>query len=122
MDRMRLRDDLVAHFSAEELALFSARLGISFTNLGGNDVSDKAVSLIGKMDRDGRLLELVYLLLQEEPQLRAEYQTFLEAEAAARNERLEWLDRMAAGEGPAIEEPPTMRWDSTKHPREERDG
>ncbi|MCP4360677.1 MAG: hypothetical protein GY796_21930 [Chloroflexi bacterium] len=119
MNRHQLRDDLVANFSKDELAQLSSRLGINFASLGGKSLSDKAGSLIGKVERSGRLPDLMLLLVQERPQLKPRYQKYLQPENSPRDNRLDWLDRMAAGEGQAIEEPPTMRWDSSQHPRQE---
>ncbi len=122
MNRHQLLNDLTTTFTAVELAAFSARLGVNYPSLGGKTTADKAGSLIGKMERNGRLSELVYLLVQERPQLQKKYESLLKSESAPKDAHLEWLDGLAAGKGPAIEEPPTMRWDSTKHPREDDDG
>lgn len=116
MNRLQLRNDLMETFLTETFIALSARLGVSYKSLGGKTTADKAASLISKMDRNGRLPELVYRLVQTDPTLLPRYQEYLRIESGPRDVNLEWLDSLAAGEGPAIEEPPTMRWDSSRHP------
>lgn len=122
MDRQQLSQDLATHLSAAELAALAGKLGVEATSLGGKSQADKAKSLIGKAERNGRLPELVYWLVQAKPQLQPTYQSYLAAQSGPKDARLAWLDSLAAGEGPAIEEPPTMRWDSGVHPRDEAGG
>lgn len=121
MDRYQLHADLVKNFSANELSRFAARLGVNYEQLGGKSLADKARSLIGKMERHGRLPQLIYRLIQEKPHLQPAYDSYLRAEEGPRDAYLEWLDGIAAGQGPAIEEPPTMRWDSEKHSLKDED-
>jgi hypothetical protein len=117
MNQHQLHQDL-SNLSPDELTAFSDRLGIPYSSLGGKSVSDKAGSLMSKMERNGRLPELIYLLLQARPELQAAYQAYPRAAPVPKAAGLDWLDRLAAGEGEAIEEPPTMKWDSKKHPRD----
>ncbi len=111
MDRVQLRDDLVNVFSAEELQALCRRLDVTYDGLGGKTLSDKATSLVGLMARNGRLTDLIVEVIRERPHLRHAYAEYL-PEPSLDESKLDWLDRLAAGEGPAIEEPPTMRWDS----------
>lgn len=121
MDRYQLHADLVKNFTGAELSRFAGRLGVNYEQLGGKTPDDKAGSLIGKMERHGRLPELIYRLIQEQPHLQPAYDSYLRTEEGPRDAYLEWLDGVAAGQGPAIEEPPTMRWDSGKHSLEDED-
>ncbi len=117
MNQQQIHQDLTTHFSPDELVLLAGRVGVNFNSLGGKTPADKAGSLISKVERNGRLRELVYWMVQAKPALKVSYQAQLQRESAPKDSRLEWLDGLAAGEGPAIEEPPTMRWDSDEHPR-----
>lgn len=119
MNRQQLHQDLITHLTPAELTAFSGRLGINYHTLGGKTSSDKAASLLSKMERNGRLPELVYWFIQAKPELEPAYHAYLQAETGPRDAHLGWLDSLAAGEGPSIEEPPTMRWDSEKYPRDD---
>jgi hypothetical protein len=119
MNRQQIHQDLTTHFTADELVLLAGRVGVNFNTLGGKSLPDKTGSLISKVERNGRLPELVYWMVQAKPALGVVYKSQLQRESGAKDSRLEWLDGLAAGEGPAIEEPPTMRWDSEEHPRME---
>ena len=112
MDRFRLRDDLVTVFNLAEMVTLCQRLGLNYEELGGRSQRDKAGSLIGMMERNGRLPELVHEVVRERPHLDAVYGAYIAIETAAPEDPLSWLDRLAQGEGPAIEEPPTMRWNT----------
>jgi hypothetical protein len=116
MNQHQLHQDL-SNLSPDELAAVCGRLGIHYNSLGGKSVSDKAGSLISKMERNGRLPELIALLIQAKPAPQPAGQT---AVATPREAQPDWLDRLAGGEGEAIEEPPTMKWDSKKHPRDSK--
>jgi len=110
LDRVRLRDDLLTVFTGEELAAVAKRLGFSYAELGGRMQADKAGSLIGQLDRHGRLPELILELVRERPHLLSPYQPFLPGGGRSAAEP-DWLAKWAAGEGEIIEEPPTLRWD-----------
>lgn len=112
MDRIQLRDDLLTVFNLEELQALCRRLGVEYASLRGRTRQDKAGILIGTMERNGRLPELVQELVQERPHLEDSYGAYIAIETAAPDDPLSWLDRLARGEGPAIEEAPTMRWDT----------
>ena len=121
MDRFRLRDDLVTVFNLAEMATLCQRLGLMYDELGGRSQRDKAGSLIGMMERNGRLPELVQEVVRERPHLETVYGAYIAIETAAPEDPLSWLDRLAQGEGPAIEEPPTMRWNTEITEDEEND-
>lgn len=112
MDRIQLRNDLLTVFNLEELQAFCRRLGVDYQLLRGQSQKDKAGILIGLMERNGRLPELVHEVVRERPHLEESYAAYIAIETAAPDDPLSWLDRLAQGEGPAIEEPPTMRWDT----------
>ena len=119
MNRLMLRDDLVAAFTQEEFVGFCRELGISYESLGGRAHSDKVGSLIGKMERNGHLPDLLTAFINARPLWAARYQESGSQTSDDHDSHLEWLENMAAGEGNAIEEPPTMKWDSAKHTTEE---
>ena len=110
MDRVQLREDLLTVFNLEEFQLLCRRLGVAYDQLRGQTPRDKAGLLIGTMERNGRLPELVQEVVRERPHLETTYSAYVAIETAAPDDPLSWLDRLAKGEGPAIEEPPTMRW------------
>ena len=116
MDRLQLRDNLMTVFNREEMAALCLRLGLDYVELSGKTHRDKVSMLIGTLDRNGRLPELVRELVRERPHLEPTYSDYLASETAVDDDRLSWLDRLAAGEGPAVEEPPTMRWDTDVPP------
>ena len=112
MDRVQLREDLLTVFNLEEFQLLCHRLGLAYAELHGNTQRDKVGLLIGRMERNGRLPELVQELVRERPHLEETYSAYVAIETAAKDDPLSWLDRLAQGEGPAIEESPTMRWNT----------
>lgn len=122
MDRIQLRDDLLTVFNLEELQALCRRLGVEYEALRGQTQQDKAGILIGMMERNGRLPELVRELVGERPHLDETYAAYIAIETAAPDDPLSWLDRLARGEGPAIEEAPTMRWDTEQSKDEDVDG
>lgn len=119
MDRVQLREDILTVFNLEELQVLCRRLGLDYDLLRGKTRRDKAGLLIGTMERNGRLPELVQEMVRERPHLDEVYGAYIAIETAAPEDPLSWLDRLAQGEGPAIEEPPTMRWDTDRFEGEE---
>lgn len=119
MDRVQLREDILTVFNLEEFQALCRRLGLAYDQLRGKSQRDKAALLIGTMERNGRLPELVQEMVRERPHLEATYGAYIAIEAAAPEDPLSWLDRLAQGEGPAIEEPPTMRWKTEITDKEE---
>ncbi len=85
---------------------------MEYDQLRGKTPRDKAGLLIGTLERNGRLPELVQEVVRERPHLEVTYSAYVAIETAAPDDPLSWLDRLAKGEGPAIEEPPTMRWNT----------
>ncbi len=122
MDRIQLRDDLLTVFNIDEFQALCRRLGLEYAQLRGNSQADKAGILIGTMERNGRLPELVHEVVRERPHLDETYGAYIAIETAAADDPLSWLDRLAQGEGPAIEEPPTMRWNTEISKDEEKNG
>ena len=114
MDRVQLREDLLTVFNLDEFQLLCRRLGLAYDGLRGQSRQDKAGILIGTMERNGRLPELVQEMVRERPHLEETYGAYVAIETAAPDDPLSWLDRLAQGEGPAVEEPPTMRWDTER--------
>ncbi|MCB8928766.1 MAG: hypothetical protein H6652_24440 [Ardenticatenaceae bacterium] len=121
MDRVQLREDILTVFNLEEFQALCHRLGIEYEQLRGKTQRDKAALLIGTMERNGRLPELVQEVVRERPHLEETYGAYIAIEAAAPEDPLSWLDRLAQGEGPAIEEPPTMRWQTERIEEEENE-
>lgn len=66
-NRIELRRNLTELFSLEELRLLCFELNIIFDDLEGTTISGKSVSLIEKMERNGRLTELMLLVQQHRP-------------------------------------------------------
>ncbi|MCA9918718.1 MAG: hypothetical protein KC445_12240 [Anaerolineales bacterium] len=119
MDRLQLREDILTVFNLAEIQALCRRLGLDYDQLRGKTQRDKAGLLIGTMERNGRLPELVQEVVRERPHLEESYAAYIAIEAAAPEDPLSWLDRLAKGEGPAIEEPPTMRWQTEIHEEED---
>lgn len=112
INRIQLRDDIVIAFNEEELRQFCRRFGMTYKDLSGNTQRDRVGVLIGKLDRQQRLPELVEELMQERPHLANRYAAMLQgmAEPANRDERLNWLDRVAGGMEMPVDEQPTLSW------------
>jgi hypothetical protein len=112
-----LLEDLLAHFDESELRQFCHQLGdIGYDDLAGIKPRGKMAHLIAYMERRGRQPRLVRLLTTLQPQLTSKYRAILhesdriQAQAAAIDDALNWLDELAAGEGAALDEAPTMTW------------
>lgn len=118
MDRVQLREDILTVFNLQEFQTLCRRLGADYDQLRGNSPRDKVALLIGTLERKGRLVELVQEVVRERPHLEETYAAYVAIEAAVPEDPLSWLDRLAQGEGPAIEEPPTMRWQTDIHEEE----
>lgn len=116
MNRIQLRDDLVTVFNEEEMRTFCPRFGLAYDALRGKGQRDKVGVLIGYMERNGRLPELISEMLKERPHLAAKYGQNRQPNPETADSRLSWLDEIAAGYGPAIEEPPTLKWNSRQSP------
>ncbi|MCA9899144.1 MAG: hypothetical protein KC433_13210 [Anaerolineales bacterium] len=115
MDRVQLQEDILTVFNLAEFQALCRRLGLEYDELRGNTQRDKVALLIGTLERKGRLLELVQEVVGERPHLEGTYGAYIAIEVATLDDALSWLDRLAQGEGPAIEEPPTMRWQTDIH-------
>ena len=112
IDRVLLRNHLLTVFNNKELQVLANRVGIGFDQLGGQSIADKAGSLIGFVDRNGRLSELILEMIKERPHLELFYASHLAQFRQKPHPEEDLLARWAAGEGEIIEEPPTMRWDN----------
>ena len=111
MNRVQLRDDIVINFNEAELRQLCKRLDVEYDALSGKTHRDRASVLIGKLQRDNRLPALIELMMEKRPYLAQRYadeQTNAPA-SPTEEDRLNWLDNMDR----PIEEPPTMRWDTT---------
>ncbi|KAA3660917.1 MAG: hypothetical protein DWQ04_18015 [Chloroflexi bacterium] len=111
MNRVQLRDDIVINFNEAELRALCQRLDLDSDALSGKTHRDRISVLIGKLERDNRLAELVRVMVEKRPYLAQRYADDLADTPASPTEedRLNWLDNMDR----PIEEPPTMRWDTT---------
>jgi hypothetical protein len=112
-----LLTDLLAAFDEAGLRQFCHQLGdIGYDDLAGRSRRSKMTHLIAYMERRGRRRRLVQLLTNLQPHLTHKYRAILHesdrftAQAAAIDEALSWLEEIAAGEGAAIEDLPTMTW------------
>lgn len=111
MNRVQLRDDIVINFDEAELHQLCQRLGVDSDALSGKTHRDRISVLIGKLERDNRLVELVEMMVEKRPYLAQRYADDLTDRSAnpTEEDRLNWLDSVDR----PIEEPPTMRWDTT---------
>lgn len=57
----QLRQTICQHFSLEELETIAFDLGLNWDELAGTTLSKKCQSLIGVMQRNGRVIELLHL-------------------------------------------------------------
>ncbi len=119
MNRVQLRDDIVVNFNDAELRQLCERLELDYDALRGRTHRDRASVLIGKLERENRLGELVQMMTEKRPYLAQRYTDELTDEPAGPTEedRLNWLDDMDR----PIEEPPTMRWDTTARYKTKKD-
>lgn len=114
MDRLQFRDDLVTYFNEEEMRMLCTWFDVDYATLRGKTRRDKAGVLIGYMERNGRLDQLIDEVTKERPHLAIRYKSKTSQEQGPTNQELTWLDEIASGFGPPIEEPPTMRWTDEK--------
>lgn len=112
-----LLNDLLDHFDEPGLRQFCQQLGeLDYDHLAGTEPRPKMTHLIDYLERLGRRQRLVNLLSSLRPQLAPKYRPFLQdidrlgAQEAAIDDALSWLDNLAAGEGAALDEPPTTAW------------
>jgi hypothetical protein len=112
-----LLEDLLTHFDEAELRQFCQQLGnIGYDDLAGTTPRGKMTHLLAYIERRGRQRRLVQHLTTLRPQLTEKYRSILhesdriQAQAAAIDSALSWLDELAAGTGAALEEPPTTSW------------
>jgi hypothetical protein len=112
-----LLEDMLTHFKEAELRQFCHKLGdITYEDLAGKEPRSKIAHLIAYMERRGRQRRLVQHLTGLQPHLTPKYRSILhetdrlQAQAAAIDDALSWLDALAAGEGSPLEEAPTMTW------------
>ena len=102
MDQKQLQQDLVNHFDESGLQALCFHIpGVDYADLPGTTWEAKARELVLMMARGGRLLELTSCLIAERPLLQDRYQP---------EDNLSWIDRLARGGGPPIEELPTATW------------
>jgi hypothetical protein len=112
-----LLEDLLAHFDEAELRQFCQQLGnIGYDDLAGSKPRSKMTHLLAYMERRGRQRRLVQHLTTLRPHLTEKYRAVLhesdriQAQAAAIDNALSWLEELAAGTGDALGEPPTTSW------------
>lgn len=112
-----LLNDLLDHFDEPGLRQFCQQLGeLDYDHLAGSEPRSKMTHLLDYLERLGRRRRLVNLLISLKPQLTAKYRSFLleldrlRAQEVAIDDALSWLDNLAAGEGAALDEPPTTAW------------
>jgi len=125
-----LLDDLLTHYDEPGLRQFCQQVGVlGYDDLAGDDPRSKMVHLIGFAERRGWRQRLAQLLTGSHPHLAPKYRSLLyeterfEAQAAAIDDALGWLEELAAGEGSALDEAPTTTWpsDESAVPRVRRD-
>ena len=104
MNRVQLRDDIVINFNEAELRQLCQRLDVEYETLRGNTHRDRISVLIGKLERDNRLPELVEAMVEKRPYLAQRYADDLSnpQDSPSEEDRLNWLDNIDR----PIEEPP----------------
>ncbi|MEM7335970.1 MAG: hypothetical protein AAF490_28080 [Chloroflexota bacterium] len=110
---MQLRDELVLVFNESELRRLAGQLEIPYSSLRGKTQRDRFGVLIGRMERQGRLPDLVMALVTANPTYAKKYRPYLETNLPGQldeNARKLLID--ISKSGPVIEEPPTMKWDT----------
>lgn len=114
INRIELRDDLVIAFTENELKSLCRKLDIPYDLLHGKTQQDRFGVLIGRLERQNRLPELVLALVTANPNHTAKYKAYLEEKLPGRLEEssASFLLDASKGSGPAIEEPPTMTWNT----------
>ena len=120
MNRVQLRDDIVINFDEAELRQLCQRLDVDYETLSGKSHRDHVAVLIGKLERDNRLADLVEGMVEKRPYLAQRYAEYLSNPMGSPTdeERLNWLDNIDR----PIEEPPTLRWDtSARHSKNDDD-
>lgn len=117
INRTQLRDDLVIAFNEPDLEVLCERLDVAYSELNGKTQRDRVSVLIGRLERNHRLGELVAYLVAQRPQYVSRYGRFA-AEPGQTNddESSSWLLDYAQGEGNVVEEGPTMvtDWDRSQ--------
>jgi len=111
MNRVQLRDDIVINFNEAELHQLCVQLELDYDALRGKTHRDRVSVLIGKLERDNRLPDLMEVMAQKRPYLAERYAAdpAEPPDSPSEEDRLTWLDNVDR----PIEEPPTMRWDTT---------
>lgn len=120
INNRQLRDDLVLTFTENELRTLSAKLRVPYQSLRGKTQADRFGVLIGRLERQHRLPELVLALVDANPNYKARYEVYLQSSS------LEGLDSSEADllmdiskGSPVMEEPPTMTWDTTSRQKKD---
>ena len=122
INRVQLRDDLIVAFTENELKLLAEQLGIPFDSLHGKTQKDRCTILIGRLDRQNRLAELVLALVKANPNHKERYATYLESIVPGKLSETEstyLLDLSQGGDAP-VEELPTMTWDTRVSDRKDK--
>lgn len=114
INRVQLRDDLVVAFTENELETLSEQLEISYASLHGKTQRDRFTVLIGRLERQNRLPDLVLALVLANPNYKERYAAYLESTVPGKLSTYEstYLLDLSQGGGSAVEEPPTMTWDT----------
>lgn len=123
LNRVQLRDDLVLAFTEIELEKLAGQLDIAYDSLHGKTQRDRFTVLIGRLERQNRLHELVLALVIANPNHKARYETYLESTVPGKLSEYEstYLIDFSQGGGPPVEEPPTMTWDTQVSRRRDED-
>lgn len=123
INRVQLRDDLVIAFSENELKTLAAQLDIPYESLHGKTQRDRFTVLIGRLERQNRLPELVLGLVMANPNHKTRYEAYLESAAPGKLSDYEstFLIDLSQGGGPPVEEPPTMTWDTQVSQKRDED-
>ncbi len=120
INNVQLRDELVLTFNESELRRLSTQLDISYKSLRGKTQRDRFGVLIGRMERLGRLPELVLALVTANPNYAQKYRSYLETQMPGQLDEKAKKHLIDLSQGrPVIEEPPTMKWDTQVRQKKE---
>lgn len=114
INNRQLRDELVLTFTENELKTLAAQVEIPYQSLRGKTQADRFSVLIGRLERLGRVPDLVLALVTANPNYKDKYAVYLEQSLPGKLDEsvTNILLDISKGSAPMIEEPPTVRWET----------
>lgn len=108
MGQEQLHQDIITHFTENQLRELSQEINVNYDYLAGLDLATRAKALIIYVERRNRLEALITAVVNRHPQL--DPTTYQSEPPPPPDNNLSWIDNIATGGGTPIEEPPTWRW------------